>query len=277
MKAQVSKINASARQSASAAPHDNDVRRRHFSIDALTPKQSISPARRPRPQPELLTSKPPHTYHPLHSPKLDHSEKFFLQTTYDALIIGLLTMHIANFFTSLPSNMHACKYDSKDTLDDTDPLRTNLTIKERCYRINIDMHVSGGFDIAVCTVLLGLHIWHFASRLHEYCMLHVGCFASSSSEYGDIVGDEEEKVAMHTIGRSLPNSQFVSYNQPQDSRAFSTSVDEERRMGIDMGIRYRDWSKEKRRDSGTTSRTASGSSGAEGSRWSEALLECLVP
>ncbi|KAF2677313.1 hypothetical protein K458DRAFT_396013 [Lentithecium fluviatile CBS 122367] len=271
VKAEISKRNAKALESASPTSYNSNRRRRCSSINAPTSERTMTPTR-PQPRPEILPATPPHTYHPLHSRRLRPSERFLVQTAYDALIMGLLATHIANFFASFPSNMRACHYRRKSLLAVTDPLHTKLTIEQRCYRINIDIHVAGGFDVALCAVLLALHMWHFGDRIYGVCKSTV------DGALGSCVSSDDEDVvpAMRTIGRSLPNAQLMGFTGPQNARAFSTSVDEESKMAIDMGIKPRDWNIEKSGDREATSRVASGDSSAEGG-WSEALLECLVP
>jgi hypothetical protein len=271
MKAQMSEGDASTTQSASTVSHECSIRHRQSSTNVQTPNESISSARSVQ-----LPRKPPHTYHPLHSPRLSHSKKFLLESAYDALFISLLIAHIAIYFTSIPSSLRACNRSSDDLSEATDPLNTKLTIKQRCYRINIDIHVAGNFDVALSLVLLGLHIWHLVYHLEEgiHRIVHN---TSSSLEDGDMEAGNEQGFGVHAIGRSLPNAQFVSYTEPRGSCGLSSSVDEERRLGMDMGVRHRDWSKEKRGGSERTFRTWSGGLDVESVRWKEALLECLVP
>ena len=267
LKMDIMESNSTARQSASViSGDDNNTQRRCSSNNA--PERSVSSTRRSKARPVPLPTKPLRTYHPLHSSRISPRWKFYIQAAYDAMIIGLLITHIVNFFTSFPSNMRACRHASQEPLPDTDPLHAKLTIKQRCKRINIDIHVSGGFDIAISLVLLGLHVWHFVYRIWEVSM---GCRDGA----WDL---EEEEAAMsgkYTIGRSLPDSQFLAYTRPKSSRAFSSSVAEEGRMGMDIGTRHSDWSKGKRRNTRNPSRTSSRGSGSESSKWS--LLECLVP
>jgi hypothetical protein len=265
--AQTSKSNSAAKQSACLTFEDGtSVRDRYSSIKS--PQYSSSSTCDSKPQ-SGLPDKPPHTYHPLYSTRLSPSEGFYLQTAYDAIMISLLVIHVVNFFTSFPSNLRTCKHSSREPLPDADPLHAKLTIAQRCKRINIDIHVSGGFDIAFSLVLLGLHVWHFAYRIFE------GREMCASSARG-CEDEEEGRSGMHTIGRSLPNSQFMSHTRTQGSRMFNSSADEEGRMGMDLGARRSDRSKEKRK-SETASRTSGCGSESESSKWSEALLECLVP
>lgn len=69
------------------------------------------------------------------------------------------------FFSLLGVNWAAC--------DDYNPLwpenfldlaNPNMTVLKRCHKINTDMYVSGGFDVALCCVLLIIHLWHLAFR-----------------------------------------------------------------------------------------------------------------
>jgi hypothetical protein len=268
-KLQTSERNSSVRQPASTTSHNTSIRRRQTSNTPLPSEPSTSSI-----YSSPLPTKPPHTYHPLHSLKLGLGRKFVLQTLYDIFVISLLTTHTVVFLTSMPSNLRACKDHSQVMAIDTDPLHTNLSIEDRCYRINIDIHVAGGFAIALCLVLLGLHVWHVGYRVNE-CIVQLSRMKPS---YRDVDGGAEageggdEEKARHALGCSLPNEQFVLYTTPRDARAFSSSVDEEGRMGLDMGIRYRDWRGEK-----GDSETGGGRLEREGSWWSEVLLECLVP
>ncbi|KAF2638763.1 hypothetical protein P280DRAFT_62036 [Massarina eburnea CBS 473.64] len=40
-------------------------------------------------------------------------------------------------------------------------------MRQRCNRINIDIHIGGGYNVAVCSLLAGLHAYHLMCRVHE--------------------------------------------------------------------------------------------------------------
>jgi hypothetical protein len=84
-------------------------------------------------------------------------------------MILLLLFHILIFLTSLHSNMEYCNWTPKKgtalpwdlTFDDESTAaatKSDMSLYDRCVRINVDNWISGGFDIGLCLLLLCLHI-----------------------------------------------------------------------------------------------------------------------
>ena len=181
--------------SAATTFYDGKVRRRCSSASATN--ETMPPIRSPMHHTGNSVSGPPQTHHPLLSSRLEPREKFILQTAYDVLVMGILVIHVVDFFTSFPSNLRVCKHSSREPLADNDPLHAKLTIKQRCERINIDMHVSGGFDMVVSLVLLGLHFWHFTYRIYE---VNVGL----PREIGHGKQEQMETLGMRSMSKVFP-------------------------------------------------------------------------
>lgn len=258
------------------------------SQSSISLKSTTTTTRQRQQQP--LPPHPPHTYHPLYAP-LRPTLSLLLLTLYDTLATSLLALFTAHFFTSTPSNLRACNYTPLYPAIFTDPLRSGLSVRQRCWRINIDIHVSGGFDVAGCLLLLGLHVWEGGFRGWEWVRFGRGGGGSvlagegggeDGEEEGE--GDEEKRVTTEswseTIQPTIAHADTQHTASATTTRSIRTTGDEEQRT--DMGIRHRSAERAetgRRRESkaGRTASVASSMRTLEAAKWSEVLLECLVP
>ncbi|KAL5414837.1 hypothetical protein PMIN03_002972 [Paraphaeosphaeria minitans] len=208
-----------------------------------------------------LPSHPPHTHLP---PLLTLA----LHTAYNALLIAILLVHTVNFFHVIDTNWEACEtYVSPYPEAFMDPMNTSMSVLERCQRICTDSYVSGGFDVALCVGLVGCHIWEVVSRAWEGWVFGLGredgpmCEEEKGEEKGGCGEIQDQNVALSERGKD------------EEKDALSTA------------IRCRAWSEEGRRKTlrggvrrgSVVTSYRDRSRSVEGARWSEVLLECLVP
>jgi hypothetical protein len=150
-----------------------------------------------------IPSKFPSTSHPFLSPGIPASLRF-LPTLYDIVMILLLLFHILIFLTSLHSNMEYCNWKSKEgiaqpwdlTSDDESTAaatKSDMSLYDRCVRINIDNWISGGFDIGLCLLLLCLHVLLVLMRAWE---LFLSC--DGKNEMGG-AKDNEDGIEMNDL------------------------------------------------------------------------------
>ncbi|KAF2795218.1 hypothetical protein K505DRAFT_15616 [Melanomma pulvis-pyrius CBS 109.77] len=129
----------------------------------------------------------PQTYHPLLSPDLPRP-LHILPSLYDVTLILLLVFHVAAFLLQLPSNLASCDWTPPGPIPYSfysNPPRWNarlggqkqdggvesgsrdVSVRDRCVRINIDNWISGGFDVAGCFILVALHGCVLVCRVWE--------------------------------------------------------------------------------------------------------------
>lgn len=205
-----------------------------------------------------LPTHPARTVHPLFNSHFVPTVRTLLLSFYDIAMITFLILHITMFFYLLEANWEACdRYSTPYPENFLDPMKTGMTVRARCQRINTDMYVSGGLDVALCFILLSIHVWHLIYRAWDTAIHGIQTDDKPTQEkVMSIDGSEESQVL---ITRSL-------------------QTDEGRSV-----IRFRDWSVERGRKR-TRNSTREGSTryrekstSVDSSKWSEILLECLVP
>ncbi|KAF2439981.1 hypothetical protein P171DRAFT_476361 [Karstenula rhodostoma CBS 690.94] len=203
----------------------------------------------------------------LSNPFLPPALSLALLTFYDILMTTVLLAHTVNFFHVIDTNWDACDtYVSPYPENFMDPLNTGMSVLARCRRICTDSYVSGAFDVAMSMVLVGVHVWHSAYRVWEGWFFGV--------ERDDGIGGEEAVGGLDGSGegRSLRSGRGGRGGR-QGGAARSTA------------IRSRDWSQEGTRkgtrntgrEGSVATRDRDRSCSVESARWSEVLLECLVP
>ncbi|KAF1955067.1 hypothetical protein CC80DRAFT_536466 [Byssothecium circinans] len=209
----------------------------------------------------------PSTMHPLFSAKLPPGQKFWALCGFDCLLIALLAAHVGMFVTRMPTNLKVCDRDfgvwgSEGDPTQTDRMKTALNMQHRCYRINVDIHVGGGFAMAVCTLLLALHAFHLVYRLYERREFGQRGFAPEGAGAG---ADDKpmKKTVDEENGDYFPKSKGIPTVKPETdilgqidggcttnihstntttaAAAATTSLI----IDTETGIRFRDWSRER--------------------------------
>lgn len=260
--------------------------------DASTPSRlSLNSS----PSSTVRTSTPsaPYTYHPLLLRRFSPRTQSTLLSIFDLAMLAILSGHIISYFVSLPQYFSHCNTASviaaPDFLfGDTGKL---LNVRQGCIKLNVDIHVAGGFSTFLAIVLGALHGASLMVRGWEYVRLgrkrrgRVGeeCATANPNvdEHGGV--SRESGLEDPNLGSisALPGKSGGMTAGPPGSSASTTAVHTSRSSGNEergTGVRFVDWSaeraehRERRRGRGTEMSELDG----EGSKWSEALLECLT-
>lgn len=207
-----------------------------------------------------LPAYPARTFHPLLTHHFPPFARLLLLTLYDLALSTFLTVHITVFFNLLGVNWDACDdYAPLLPAEFLDQRQTNMTVVERCHSINIDMHVSGGFDIALCCLLLAIHLWHLAFRAWEVIVFGVG----KEAEMGVTKQSSALDGSADTGGWA--DMRDVEGRGKSTAGRFRESSVRERVKGVRDSAR--DWFEIDEEDTAEV---------PEKVRWNEVLLECLV-
>ncbi|KAF2872868.1 hypothetical protein BDV95DRAFT_666975 [Massariosphaeria phaeospora] len=204
----------------------------------------------------------PSTPHPIFHARLSPPVHLVVLTVFDILTLTILLFHITTFFTSIPSNRLHCRYIPSSPLVPTDRLKSGLSVRERCIRVNIDVHIAGGTGVAVCAVLAAFTLWALLFRLWEGLAVKRdggGCGTPASVER---VGGEGLGLGMVDGTMEREASVLVSSNTTMSHDTVYAS-DSERRL---PSLRH-----------GHAGERRLPATERIGESWNEMLLECLVP
>lgn len=239
------------------------------------------------------TPSTPPTYHPLLHHRLSSRTQDTLLSLFDLTMLIILTGHIMSYFLSLPQYFSHCNTASvlaapNFLFGDTGKF---LNMRQGCIKLNVDIHVAGGFSMFMAIVLGALHVASMVTRVCEYRQLgrkdmdrtRDRCVpANEDVNKQDMVsmdGLEDPEVeanpALCKESRSMTADQLGSM-APTISLRSAESIDNEERG---TGVRTVDWSAEGARLGLRlrARRTEDSSTETEDSKWSGAFLECLVP
>jgi len=132
----------------------------------------------------------PLTYHPLLHPVLPSAARHVFLSCYDTLLILVFALHIYTYIITIQPSMAECDRPSyKDyPTDKLTPTRnvpratvifqSSLSMRDRCLRLNWNIHIAGGFASALAALLAATHIVTLMCRLCEGCYLlleRIGC------------------------------------------------------------------------------------------------------
>jgi hypothetical protein len=125
----------------------------------------------------------PPTYHPLLRPTLDPLLQYLLLSVYDAILITVLILHIFIFFSLISPLLTFCHSygtlmypdyrlsEIKGCIDSLDPDKPapcpKMGMRERCERMNWNIHGAGGFSGAVAGILAAVHLVAILCRVVE--------------------------------------------------------------------------------------------------------------
>ncbi|KAF3003197.1 pre-mRNA-splicing factor 8 [Curvularia kusanoi] len=227
------------------------------------------------------TTNLPHTNHPLLHPRLPLVTQLVLISILDILMMLVLASHNVTYFVSLPTALEFCSHDR--LLARPVPFgvkRVLLSERDRCIGLNVDIHVARGFAVFMAMVLGLLHLAALTVRICECVQFgregvvpYVHPEQGTQVGVGDVVIEElDTRPAVDLPFR--PRSNVYSSPSTDRPRA-AASIDAEERS---TSVNYVDWSavraeQRRRREVRTDESGISKSS----MRWSEALLECLLP
>ncbi|KAF3035541.1 pre-mRNA-splicing factor 8 [Didymella heteroderae] len=222
----------------------------------------------------------PYIYHPLLHERLSLRAKNTLLSILDLILIAILISHIVSYFLSLPQYISHCNNAEVASAPDFPFGDTGkfLNVREGCIKLNVDIHVAGGFSTFMAIVLGVLHIAALVVRGWEFRKL------------GKVdTGNESERATGSSI-LEYPSSQSSSIASSHPvhqgifqpgSAASTTSLGSSKSNGKEergTGIRFVHWNAG---PSDYTARRRGGKNEAseidkEGSKWDEMLLECLI-
>lgn len=222
----------------------------------------------------------PKIYHPLFHPSLPQPARLALLTLYDATLIALVAIHIYIYISSIDPGLAFCDtYQGLPTLfslherGQSARLRKSepsvvleLTMKEKCQRLNWTIHGAGG---VAGVVAANLAVLHLAAMLCRFCECAILAWEQRTVE-------REKKYVIEW----------------QDPRVLPRDVDIHARvthaaMSLDVPGRLTRISEEEVSVGGSIRRRTDKSVGNQSSRTMERegeegrlegmLLECLVP
>ena len=228
------------------------------------------------------------TYHanPAATPKptLPPSLLALLLTTFDLLTILILTLHTIFFFTALRPNLLFCYtpaaraypswafHDSSSSSSAGDKQewrkppwerKTQLSLVERCERVNWNMWVAGGFGTAGVVVVGGLHAVMLGVRAWEG-MRRLGWFGGGKG------GDEGVME-----GEGKGGGEGGLRDGDDDAESVEKIDDVEKTAGV--GLRRRTGLQKSQRGQGGSRASDDERRESTGDKWVTAFLECLVP
>lgn len=194
----------------------------------------------------------PRTYHPLRRPLLRSPVQNILQSVLDITMVAVLAAHTASYFLSLPRYLAHCRGPAVESAPEVEFGEANvpLSVRDRCIRLNVDIHIAGGFAVFMAIVLGLLHIAGLAVRAWKRVELGKdGVSSNTSVESGSAEKHERESNAasseLEAAGSVMRSNSTVcsrphaeisreysfttSLATPRDSASFSA---EERNTGI---------------------------------------------
>ncbi|KAF3051221.1 pre-mRNA-splicing factor 8 [Didymella keratinophila] len=263
-------------------------------IDASTPSRLSSNA---SPSSTTVRSSRPsalYTYHPFLHRRLSPLTQNALLTILDLAMLTILTDHIASYFLSLPRYFSHC--NTLRVIAEPDFLFGDtgkfLNVRQGCIKLNVDIHVAGGFSTFLAIVLGMLHVSALVVRGWEYGQL--GKEGVTGTAFDPAAkAQKERKYETASTDSSIKDPAVASSSalserlgdrnagQPGSS-ASTTSLRTSPSIGNEergTGIGFRDWSAEcaehgvRRRARGTEDSHME----TEDSKWSRVFLECLIP
>lgn len=217
------------------------------------------------------------TYHPLLSRHLTSTARLLLLTTWDGLMITILSLHIFSYFRNIASSMAFCHTaavlhypDWASNLHKADSRHGTLYfgIKTRCERMNWNIHSAGGFSSAGAALLAALHLFAMVWRALDFARPRWRRWRRKNSK------PEEDRK-----GEPLTLDEWACGPRDIDIRFRATCPPTgfgDRNSGHATTISEEEQNTGTRQKRGFAHRGKS--TGSESTpMWSEAMLECLVP
>jgi hypothetical protein len=129
----------------------------------------------------------PSTYHPLLHPTITPSLRYILLSIYDTTITIIMILHIFIFCSLIAPLMAFCYTRAvafypdwalprvegcSESLDPEKPANCRIiNMRERCERMNWNIHGAGGFSSAVAAILASVHVAALLCRTVEMCVI----------------------------------------------------------------------------------------------------------
>ncbi|KAF1931091.1 uncharacterized protein M421DRAFT_339437 [Didymella exigua CBS 183.55] len=239
------------------------------------------------PSPATTVPSTPSTYRSLLHHRLSPRTIHILLGVLDILMLAVLTSHIASYILSLPQYLSHCRGFAVDTAPPLEfgAAKVPLSVRDNCVKLNVDIHVAGGFSTFMAIALGLLHGAALLVRGWERVQLgEQGVLGKACVHHGPSVisiSQCSRDTASARPGLEDPetkaNSARSTFSQPRDeasnthSAAASlasprehTSVGaEERGSGVGSTVRRRE-------------RCTEVSETAKEGKWDEVLLGCLI-
>lgn len=254
-----------------------------------SPTSPTKPNKPTSPPPSSPPSSPPYTYHPLLHPRLPPTTRTLLLTALDLLILLTLAGYTVLYFSSLKTAQKFC--NSPLLSDEKVPhSERNVALSQRdlCAGLNVDIHVAGGFAVFMA---FGLGVCHLAAlgvRGGEgvgFGRGDGGVVGQVAAERGGCagVGDGKRESACSAPKSSLPSTTVYPRHsleagdkQSTDRPREAISLGKEER-GTGVGFVDRSAAKNVRRSAKYMDESGDTDTTTVEKRWTEALLECLLP
>ncbi|KAJ4984739.1 hypothetical protein SVAN01_09776 [Stagonosporopsis vannaccii] len=200
-----------------------------------------------------------------------HRTRVLLLSAFDLLMLAVLAGHSVTYFVSLPTAIAFCSLPavlaSPDQAFGVD--KVQLSVRDRCCGLNVDIHVAGGFAVFMALVLGLLHLaglvvrgWDgmvgVIEREHQQGG-QMSAVDSAVSESGVLSSRGSYCISASRHSTAAGGPRIRNSSGPEEGSA---------------GIRFVNWSDE---GAGRTARhRAACLEESEAPQWSEVFLECLI-
>lgn len=237
---------------------------------------------------------PPYTYHLFLHRRLSTRAQTTLLSIFDSTILTVLAGHITSYILSLLCYFSHCDTDRVKAESDFPFGNTTklLNARQGCIKLNVDIHISGGFSTFLAIILVMLHVSALVVRGWECGEL--GKEGVIGTAFDLAVKEEKERkcdtVLMDSYNKDPAVGSSSALSEKLDNTKGSqpgsgmstTSLRTSRSVGSEergTGIRFKDRSAG-RPEHGVRRRARGvedSNIGMEDSKWSALFLECLIP
>ncbi|KAJ4368557.1 pre-mRNA-splicing factor 8 [Didymella sp. IMI 355093] len=118
----------------------------------------------------------PHAYHYSLYLHLSTRTQTTLLDILDLIMLAILAGHIVSYILSLPQYLEHCDRLRVTSAPDIEfgPKKVHLNVRQGCIKLNVDIHIAGGFSTFMAIVLGLLHIAAMLVRIWEQIQLDKG-------------------------------------------------------------------------------------------------------
>ncbi|KAJ8109388.1 hypothetical protein OPT61_g7494 [Boeremia exigua] len=227
----------------------------------------------------------PQAHHPFLHPRFSATKQNVFLSILDVVMIAGLTGHIVTYFVSLPTAIASCMLPAAllSPNEEFGEDKKQRSVQDRCFGLNMDIHIAGGFAVFVALVLGILHLAALVVRLWEWCRFGgQGVAQKDFADDGHMVRAEQASPVLSSPDRSFSSRSQTYSNSVLHTASVRSAVEprntsigaEEASTGVGLADRNGGGMEQTARPH--SARTDKSEDPGVDVKWDEVLLECLI-
>jgi hypothetical protein len=165
----------------------------------------------------------PHAYHYSLYLHLSTRTQTTLLNILDLTMLAILAGHIVSYILSLPQYLEHCDRPRVTSAPDIEfgQKKVPLNVRQGCIKLNVDIHIAGGFSTFMAIVLGLLHIAAILVRIWERIQLGKGGVIGKTLVKGGLTADcktKQNTTSAHAhTNSSAARSSSINLYQPRNN------------------------------------------------------------